>query len=330
MSLLCKMKQFFVLLLCVWIILILCMPKTERIIWQSSFTGDMLAVLRKIEFAHLQNAWQANLQAACETAAVALFMPLAYALRNDILQYPYLEGAAYSVILSAQRNRPKTLAYFDKFNWFVLLTRYGIKTPLIRAMITDGVVTTIGEYSMSARKKYIFKPRVGSQGTHVSFETLHSFQQRQYTGAYIAQERVYDCDTPRITRTFRFVSMSDIHNVFSYMLFEQQATEQLASNQHRGATKTVCIDFKSPNLTQQSQQKLDHVITQLLHCHKQEFAFTPSIGWDVIICCDGGYVLEGNIQGGIASDTVKGYQVILKETDMLMRRVFDASTNSTT
>ena len=38
-----------------------------------------------------------------------------------------------------------------------------------------------------------------------------------------------------------------------------------------------------------------NISDKLLDLHKNEFSFVPYIGWDVILSCDGPYVLEGNI-----------------------------------
>lgn len=40
---------------------------------------------------------------------------------------------------------------------------------------------------------------------------------------------------------------------------------------------------------------IDYISEKLLNLHKKEFDFVPYIGWDVILSCNGPFVLEGNV-----------------------------------
>lgn len=319
-----KSFLFILLIIAAWGACLANMPKMERMIWTSSVNGDMLTTLLYVEDASFQNSWVSIPRAVAANIAVAMLMPVVYTVNPDILQLPFLEGSVYSVILSMKRNRPKTIAYFDKYNWFLVFNKHGILTPDVYATIHNGVITPVNGRALAPDTKYIFKPRNGAEGKHVSFETLASFQQRRYTGAYLAQQRVYDSENATVAHSFRFVSTSDREKVYGQYLFEQTQTgDAVQSNEHAGATKSQCMQLQCLNVSHQTQCKLDNVMNQLIGLHRHEFPFVPQIGWDIIICSDGGYVLEGNIHVGIVSASVPGYQRVLLENDGVMRDIFD-------
>ena len=60
-------------------------------------------------------------------------------------------------------------------------------------------------------------------------------------------------------------------------------------------TVDICNTDKCYLLSSKENIMVKNISDKLLDLHKNEFSFVPYIGWDVILSCDGPYVLEGNI-----------------------------------
>lgn len=284
----------------------------------------MLTSLLSIEFAHTQNSLISVPLALGKTLGAFIFLPIVHTFKSDILQHVLLHGAAYSILLSMQRDKSTTLEAFDKFKWFLWFRKHNIRTPAVLAIVTDSIVDPIPGEGPLTDQKYIFKPKCGSRGVYLSFETLNSFLQRQYKGSFIAQERVYDCDAPTGTRSYRVISVSDGQRVYAWMLFELRPVgDAIKTNESAGGTKTLCENLICPNSSRETRSKIDFIIDQFVELHRAEFLFIPSIGWDFMVCCDGAYALEGNVDAGIASRKIAGYKQILKKYDIIMQAIYN-------
>lgn len=318
------MKVALLVLFVVWVMLILRLPKPERKVWKTSLSGEMLASLLAIEFSRTQNSFESVPIAVGETIGICVFLPVVHVFKPDIMQHPHLQGAGYSILLSMQRDKSKTLDTFDKFKWFLWFRKHGVRTPAVVAIVTGGVVQLVTGEPPITNQKYIFKPKAGSQGIDLTFETLESFQQRRHVGSFIMQERVYDCEEPGATRSYRLISVSDGATVYACMLFEQRHDGgAVKTNEHAGGTKVFCPNFRCAMISRATHKKIDLIMAELVELHRKEFLFVPSIGWDFMVCCDGAYALEGNVHAGIASRKTPGYKQILRDNDAIMQTIYN-------
>ena len=180
---------------------------------------------------------------------------------------------------------------YSKIFWYKIFTQYKIKTPKI-IYYYDG--KNIHLYDKPKDNvKYISKPNLGSHGNKVTLEKVNEFLSKvKYTKEqYVLQYFVTDCF--KKNRALRIITKS-INGNFDIETTSNHFSNNINSNSMI-KTSQICNSKNCNFLTLRENHMIDYISEKLLNLHKKEFDFVPYIGWDVILSCNGPFVLEGNV-----------------------------------
>ena len=218
-------------------------------------------------------------------ACITPFMPPDFLSR-------WTEGGLYSGNELTDENLVADME--NKLLWWKVFTAAGISTPTIVAYNTDGRTHRVGD--ISANTLYIKKPIRGACGEGIASVAGGEISRIKETD-YLIQEKIRDC-SKNSARHFRVVTVVDDETA-PINLVELTAEGGVVSNHAAGASVRRC-DSTCPGTTPNEQDALDKMIGQLIRLHHSRFKNIFSIGWDVMIACDGretiAYCLEGNIR----------------------------------
>jgi hypothetical protein len=146
-------------------------------------------------------------------------------------------------------------------------------------------------------KEYILKPEFGTAGVGVKI-ILGKDIKRTDTN-HLVQEKIGSCGYEG-ARTYRVVTTYD-GNVIAIYEFknDETITSNVSSNEHTTAVEHYNVP------------EIEKVVRKLCKLHTRDFDFCFSIGWDLMIDCEGKdpsypdvYVLEGNWPSGLFGDTL--------------------------
>lgn len=219
-----------------------------------------------------------------------LFYPLLAKL------YPRLEFSKHISVMylnlpALEHDQKLVKKMHSKIFWFKIFSKFKIKTPNVICFY-DGKKNYFYKRPEN-NVKYISKPNLGSNGNNVTLKTFNEYLNKiKYTDEeYILQDYVIDCF--KKNRALRIITKSINGN------FEIDTTSNHFSNNINSnsiiKTSQICKSKNCDFLSSEENRMIDIISEKLLKLHKGQFDFVPYIGWDVILSCDGPYVLEGNV-----------------------------------
>lgn len=212
-----------------------------------------------------------------------------------VLALPYMprdymsrvtEGHMYNMIPCwLANNWPETN---DKMYWARLFERHNIMHPEILMYNERGNIVIISEPDPT--QTYILKPLYAACGLGISKIQGAEAREAVKTPNVLIQSLLRDCRTDNV-RHFRVVTLRD-SSVFNITELNAPSTA-MTSNHTRGASGALCANC--PIEVSELSQKLATL-------HEAELSVAYSIGWDVMLHCEGdnytAYCLEGNLYHG--------------------------------
>lgn len=187
----------------------------------------------------------------------------------------------------------KSSQFCDKIYWYDIFTKYKIKTPDIYIHI-DETGKQNQRKQINNNETYIAKPVKGTFGMGMNIMKGDKLKDFNYKN-YIVQKLLIDCRLPKKdTRCFRYVTL---YNGQKIVLIERIKKNSQVSS-HPDITN-ICYYNNCHNLTAAENKEMMHITNQLAELHRNEYSKVFSIGWDIMINCDGNniemYALEGNV-----------------------------------
>jgi hypothetical protein len=144
-------------------------------------------------------------------------------------------------------------------------------------------------------KEYILKPEFGTSGVGVKLILGKDIKQTDTN--HLVQEKIGSCGI-KGARTYRVITTYD-GDIIAIYEFRNNVTitSNVSSNEHT----TVVEHYNVP--------EIDKVVLKLCKLHTRDFEFCFSIGWDLMVECEGEnqpdvYVLEGNWPSGLFGDSL--------------------------
>lgn len=171
----------------------------------------------------------------------------------------------------------------SKLFWNEYFTRNGLRVPTLYATTHPFEVMT----PMEPDTTYICKPEYGTTGNDISL--VRGADVRPTDVNMLIQQKVNSCDYDG-SRTFRVITTYDGDLLIAY---EFRNDDTIVSNLVKGSTSRTCEDIP---------REIEETVRTLRALHARDFTFAFSIGWDIMLDCDGTYVLEGNWPSGLFGD----------------------------
>ena len=175
----------------------------------------------------------------------------------------------------------------SKMFWNDYFIENDIKVPTLYATTKPFEV----HKTIVADEEYICKPEYGTTGEGVSLILGKDIKQTDVNN--LIQQKVNSCEYNG-SRTFRVITMYD-GDVLA--IYEFKNDDKVVSNLFKGGTARICGTTICDDI--QDNHKIQDTIDKLRELHKRDFNFAFSIGWDLMLDCDGAYVLEGNWPSGL-------------------------------
>lgn len=225
---------------------------------------------------------------------------------------PAFEGAPYSFITFTDNEASKILD--NKLFWYKFFTKYGVKTPQIHGIIKDG--NLIG--SLDKSKTYIIKPDDGFGGQGVGTYT-HGKTQIPKTGVYLIQEKIQTCNTNQ-PQSMRIITLSK-HGTIKLFLVRYMkqpdptkvTTNGCTSSTHKrvdGGYFVSVEDGSKEKIPNDLLHRINNAVGLAKDLHSK-IPNIPTLGWDVILSCDGPYFLEGNLDSTLVWSTDRSFYQLL-------------------
>lgn len=132
-------------------------------------------------------------------------------------------------------------------------------------------------------KEYVSKPEYGTTGNGIKIVRGREIKPTETN--HLIQEKIGSCGYDG-SRTFRVITAYDGEVL---VIYEFKNDDKITSNVAKGGTSRVRTDV--PEIVE--------TVEKLRALHVRDFDFCFSIGWDLMVDCDGVYVLEGNWPSGL-------------------------------
>ena len=194
-----------------------------------------------------------------------------------------------------------------KIGWFKVFTNYNINTPRVYAYTQYGNLTVIDK-DFNKDKKYIIKLNDGVGGFFLTIGTYNEFvKKNKFTILkYLFQEIISDCNYKKKPRHVRLITRIDKNNNIETVTYMIEIGKSFSRPNSNGLNKENVYDcLKTLDgcsiLTKEEKASLKDIADKLKLVHKRELMSIYNIGWDIILTCDGPYVLEGNMCSGLGS-----------------------------
>ena len=219
-----------------------------------------------------------------------LFYPLIAKL------YPRLEFSKYISVMylnqpALEKNKELVKKMYTKIFWFDIFNKYKIKTPKVICFY-DGKINNCYE-TPKDNVQYLLKPNLGSNGNRISLTSYKKFLEKiKHTNEQLLLQ-IYIKDCFRDNRALRIITKS-VNGNFEIETTSNHFSNYIMSNSMI-KTSQICHSKNCSFLSVDENKMIDYISEKLLNLHKKEFEFVPYIGWDVILSCDGPFVLEGNV-----------------------------------
>tara|TARA_X000000950_G_scaffold286450_1_gene395405 strand:+ start:381 stop:1295 length:915 start_codon:yes stop_codon:yes gene_type:complete len=179
---------------------------------------------------------------------------------------------------------------YSKIYWYEVLRKENILTPKVIAYWNGDKLVMYDKPEKNVL--YISKPNYGSNGNNVKLQTFDEFiKSLGNREEMILQEFVKDCykDNRTVRILTKFINgkvyTSNSSNHFS---------EYVASNVLDKKTY-VCKSQNCNFLSKEENDLISYICEKLKAVHEKKYYFVPYIGWDLILSCNGPYILEGNV-----------------------------------
>lgn len=207
----------------------------------------------------------------------------------------------------------------NKLYWYKIFKKYNINTPEVFLYFDSNKIIKINDFNKN-ETIYIMKPVYGTEGQNIKKITLPEFMKYIKTSKdqVLLQQYIKDCWTNN-ARNFRIVTFHDQNQTQVFFVKEnfQNNINKIASNVGNGGIPKMCKNVECDFLTYKEQHLLMNISERLIHLHYSEFKIIPFIGWDVILSCDGPYLLEGNV-GATMKNTNEYYKKYVEH----MKRIY--------
>jgi len=222
---------------------------------------------------------------------------------NSVSKHPVPYSPNYFKYFTApfyfDRNRLTKITDGEIFNAYCFTTKYSKTQQLIQSKMfwndyfTQNDIRVPKLYATTSPFKlyntllpdeeYICKPEYGTTGDNVSLILGKDVKPTEVNT--LIQQKVNSCEYDG-SRTFRVITTYDGEIL---AIYEFRNGNNIVSNIVKGGTFQIYKDT----------QKLEETINKLQNLHTRDFNFAFSIGWDLMLDCDGVYVLEGNWPSGL-------------------------------
>lgn len=137
---------------------------------------------------------------------------------------------------------------------------------------------------LDPNKEYISKPEFGTTGNGI--KVVKGRDVKPTESNHLIQEKIASCGYDG-SHTFRVITAHDGEII---AIYEFKSEDTVISNLAKGATST--LHSKVP-------PEIEDTVEKLRQLHVRDFDFCFTIGWDLMVDCDGVYVLEGNWPCGL-------------------------------
>ena len=217
-------------------------------------------------------------------------------------------GGMYSGYEPIRGNAALRRGMQDKLFWWRTFRRAGIPTPDVLAYTRGGRLIVLEE--PRAATSYVQKPRRGGLGMHVVLVRGDVLRSRAAGEAaaprydYLVQRRLRDCTMAGRARHFRVVTLYNRATPFVTVEMVGRRGSLVSNNSQNGGA-SACRGHVCPDLAAEDQREVNALARRLAALHRAEFRTFFSIGWDIMLHCDGGdgarrvaHCLEGNIGHG--------------------------------
>lgn len=222
---------------------------------------------------------------------------------NSVSKHPVPYSPKYFQYFTApfyfDRNRLTKITDGEIFNAYCFTTKYAKTQQLIQSKMfwndyfTQNDIRVPKLYATTSPFKlyntllpdeeYICKPEYGTTGNDISLILGKDVKPTEVNT--LIQQKVNSCEYDG-SKTFRVITTYDGELL---VIYEFRNDNNIVSNPIKGGTSQIYKDT----------QKLEETINKLQNLHTRDFNFAFSIGWDLMLDCDGVYVLEGNWPSGL-------------------------------
>lgn len=223
---------------------------------------------------------------------VRLFKKLSIPFGNQDTYDKNFKGLLISGIYFNRLNIDNS-KFCDKLYWYDMFNKHKINTPEIYLHINEAG-KQIQRKHINNNDMYIAKPLRGTVGIgmHImSGSEVSKFNNKNY----IVQRLLVDCNISKTnSRCYRYVTLYDGKK---FILIERvKHNSKVSTNPD---IRNVCYYNHCDNLSDAQNKEMMRITNQLANLHKTEYDNVFSIGWDIMIDCDGKnfkmYALEGNV-----------------------------------
>lgn len=200
------------------------------------------------------------------------------------------EGGCYNGLYLSNDD---SLKYNNKLYWDRFFTKYNIRHPKTYTTCVNG------RLEGSPRYPALFKPLNGGFGNGI--KVVNAASECGPGDAWLTQTLLRDCDYPH-ARHYRVVTFPG--SVYCLYRFDG-AQSEIASNHAKGG-RVELVFWNGTTYKQFPPVLLGTIAQDLAQAHMLELPDSFSIGWDVIVHCEGNtkvpYALEGNFMHSVWFD----------------------------
>lgn len=136
---------------------------------------------------------------------------------------------------------------------------------------------------LDPNKEYISKPEFGTTGNGI--KVVKGGDVKPTESNHLIQEKIESCGYDG-SRTYRVITS---HDGEVLVIYEFKNDENIVSNLMNGGSSKIQTDVPEIAAT----------VEKLRTLHVRDFDFCFTIGWDLMVDCDGVYALEGNWPSGL-------------------------------
>jgi hypothetical protein len=167
----------------------------------------------------------------------------------------------------------------SKIFWDMYLSQNGIDVPKLYATTKPFQVYD----DLDPEKEYISKPEYGTTGNGIKLVKGKDVKPTETN--HLIQEKIGSCGYDG-SRTFRVITT---HDGEVLVIYEFKNDDKVTSNLVKGGTSRKHVHVP----------EIEDTVEKLRQLHVRDFDFCFTIGWDLMVDCDGVYVLEGNWPCGL-------------------------------
>lgn len=226
----------------------------------------------------------------------------AYPLISLIYERKYA-GALYIVPVAYDNDRhagySTVRAMQSKYFWYKTFTEHGIRTPRVVCRSTRKAIFV--QSNVNETRVLVAKPNNGTDGVGIYKTSVQEFL-RNPKPDYVLQDLLRDCFTVK-ARSFRVCTCVLLPDrPFFVAEYTQVRGNVLQTNRGENqGERSLCL----ARLSDTEKNMLEQVFGKLFRLHVAKFSKVPFVGFDVMLTCQGPFVLEGNLGGSVPEHLIQ-------------------------